>query len=253
MSTVDPVEARAQREAARIGSPAAAVGIVIGLALIALGAVLEVRALYGFAEFDALGETEEPPLAIFGMIAGLPLMLLGFFVHIAASRRFTGRLLSAPGVGPLSILFVGFAVGAWWGALSVPTSGALWLIPIGVTVLAVLFLLLGMTSRLRRRTRHNVLVHLVNHGRVAPAEIVEIPVIDPSSGGLLGPVTVKFTDANGVDRWVTKTGQWKERDLLKTGDPASVLFDPTAPDDTARIWVGPAGSSTAADFSRWHA
>jgi len=253
MSTIDPVDARARREAARIGSPGAAAGIVIGLAMIALGAVLEVRALYGFAELDARGGADEPPLAVFGMIVGLPLMIAGFFVHTASSRRFTGRLLSAPGVGPVSILFVGFAGGAWWGALSVSTTGALWLIPIGATVLALLLLLLGVTTRIRRRTRHEALDHLVAHGRITSGEIVEIPEIDPTSGGLLGSVTVMFTDAAGVDRWVTKTGQWRRQDLPKTGDPASVLFDTTAPDDTSRIWVGPPASRTAADFRRWHA
>ncbi|TAJ49842.1 MAG: hypothetical protein EPO52_02570 [Herbiconiux sp.] len=252
MSTVDPVEARAQRERARIGSPGAVVGIVIGLVMIALGAALEVRALYGFAEFDALGDSDGPPLAVFGMIVGLPLMIIGFFVHTGATRRFTGTLLSAPGVGPLSILFVGFAGGAWWGASSVSTTGILWLIPIGVTALALLLLVIGISNRMRRRSRNGVLAHLATHGRIVAAEIVEIPEIDPSSGGLIGPITVTFHDADGTARWVTKTGQWKRRDLPKTGDAASVLFDPGAPDDTSRIWVAPVGSTSAADFSRWH-
>lgn len=110
MSTVNPVEARRQREAARIGSTSAAVGMLIGLALIVLGGAFEVRALFGFAEFD--GQQNDPPLAIFGMILGLPMILVGFFVHIGSSRRFTGRLLSAPGVGPLTMLVFGFALGA---------------------------------------------------------------------------------------------------------------------------------------------
>jgi hypothetical protein len=253
MSTVDPIEARRRREAARIGSPAALVGVVIGLLMIAVGAALEVRALFGFAEFDGAGDTAEPPLAVFGMIVGLPLLIIGFFVHIGASRRFTGKLISAPVVGPLPILFVGLAVGAWWGVLSLPSPGAFWLVPIGLSILALAFLLLGAVVRARRRSQKDVLAHLLSHGRIEQGLIVEIPEIDPTSGGLLGTVTVKFTDAGGTDRWVQKTGQWPRRDLPVTGDPASVLYDPARPADTSRIWLAPLGSRTAADFTRWHA
>lgn len=252
MSTVDPVEARRQREAARVGSPGAVVGMVIGLALLVIGAALEVRGLFGLAEFDNMSEGDQPPLAIAGMVIGLPLILAGMFIHIGASRRFTGRLLSAPGVGRTSMLFVGLSIGAWWGVLSLPSQGALWLIPVGATLLTAAMLIAGVVNRIRRRTRRDVLAQLVARGRIAPAVVVEIPEIDASSGGLLGPVTVKFVDANGVDRWVTKHGQWKRADLPATGDAATVVFDPERPSDTSRIWVGPAGSSSAADFERWH-
>ncbi|WP_291049726.1 hypothetical protein [Herbiconiux sp.] len=253
MSTVDPIQARERRQAARIGSPAAAVGIVIGLLMILVGAALEMRALFGFAEFDAMGETDEPPLAIVGMVVGLPLLIIGFLVHLGSSRRFTGRLLSAPVVGPVSILFTGLAAGAWWGAFALPEPGAFWLLPIGLSVLSVLSLLLGAVGRARRRSQKDVLAHVLTHGRIQSGVITEIPEIDPSSGGLLGTVTVKFTDATGTDRWVQKAGQWARRDLPATGDPAAVLYDPARPGDTSRIWVAPAGSTTAADFTRWHA
>lgn len=253
MSTIDPVDARRRREAARIGSPGAGIGIAIGLLMILVGAALETRALFGFAEFDALGDTDEPPLAIFGMIVGLPLLIVGFLVHTGASRRFTGKLLSAPVVGPGSILFVGLALGAWWGVLALTSPGAFWLLPIGLSILAAIFLLLGAAGRIRRRSHQDVLAYVLTHGRIERGVITEIPEIDPSSGGLLGTVTVMFTDATGTDRWVQKTGQWPRRDLPATGDPASVLYDPARPADTSRIWLAPPGSTTASDFTRWHA
>ncbi len=252
MSTIDPIDARRRREAARIGSPAALTGVVIGLLMIAVGAALETRALFGFAEFDDMAATDQPPLAIFGMIVGLPLLIIGFLVHTGASRRFTGKLLSAPVVGPGSILFVGLAVGAWWGVLALSSPGAFWLLPIGLSILAVVLLLIGAIARARRRSHKDVLAHLLTHGRIEQGVIVEIPEIDPSSGGLLGTVTVRFTDAAGTVRWVQKTGQWPRRDLPATGDPASVLYDPSRPVDTSRIWLAPLGSTTAADFTRWH-
>lgn len=253
MSTVNPIEARRQREAARLGSTGAAVGIAIGLGLIVLGGALEVRALFGFAEFQGDGQPNDPPLAIFGMIVGLPTLLVGFFIHVGASRRFTGRLLSSPGVGPLTMLVFGLALGAWWGVVSVPNSRTFWLIPAALTVLAASMLIVGVRTRMRRRNRSEALAELLSRGRTVSGVIAEIPEIDPSSGGLIGNVTVSFVDSAGVARWVTKTGQWKSSDLPKTGDPASVLFDPARPDDTSSIWVGPAGSATVADFTRWHA
>ena len=252
MSTVDPIDARRRREAARIGSPAAMTGVMIGLLLIAFGAALEMRALLAFAELDSMGATGEPPLAVFGMILGLPLLIIGFLVHAGASRRFTGRLLSAPVVGPGSILFVGLSAGAWWGVFSLTSPGAFWLIPVGLSILAAILLLIGAIARARRRSQQGVLARVLAHGQIVPGVIVEIPEIDAASGGLIGTVTVRFTDAAGTDRWVTKTGQWPRRDLPATGDSASVLYDPSRPADTSLIWLAPLGSRTAADFTRWH-
>lgn len=252
MSLVDPAEARRRRAAARVGSRASLAWVVVGLVCIAVGAALLVRALFGFAELDASGDSGEPPLAVFGMVVGLPLVLLGFFTHIGASRRFTGRLLSAPGIGPGSVLFVGFAVGAWWGVASLADPGALWLVAAGATVLAVVSLAIGVVARARRRAQRAVLDQLVVGGRTTAGVITEIPEVDPSSGGLIGTVTVRFTDAAGMERWVRKTGQWRRSELPATGDPATVLHDPDRPGDESRIWVGPVGSATAADFTRWH-
>lgn len=252
MSTQDPVAAKQRRIEARRGSVGSLIGIVIALILVALGGALVTRALFGFAEFEISAETDEPPLAIFGMAVGLPLTLIGFFVYFGATRRFTGKLMSSPGVGPGTVLFLGLAAGAWWGALSLREPGALWLVPVGLSVVAVLFLLLGVVARLRRRGRRDALAQVVVSGRIARGEITDIPVIDPSSGGLIGVATVKFTDLAGVDRWVQKTGQWSSRDLPKTGDAAAVLYDPQRPADTSRMWIAPVGSMSAADFERWH-
>lgn len=250
MSTIDPLEARRRREAAAIGSPGALAGVVVGLAIIALGAAFETRALFAFGEMTA--ETTEPPLAVFGLAVGVPLLILGFFVHLRSVRRYTGRLLGSPVVGPLPVLLAGAAVGAWWGLSSLPAVDGWWLVPTGLAAAAVLLFAVGTAYRARRRAQQRVLARLVTEGRITAGRIVEISEIDPSSGGLLGPVTVTFTDHAGVDRWVTKSGQWTRAELPATGDPASVIYDPADPSDESRIWVAPEGSTTAADFLRWH-
>ena len=252
MSTTDPIEARRRREAATIGSPGALALVVFGLVLVAIGAALLARAMFGFAEIDETNPTAEPPLAVFGLAAGIPILLAGTFIQFGASRRFTGKLMSSPGIGVGPILFLGLAIGAWWGTASLPSPGAAWLIPVAVTIIAVLLLVAGVTMRARRRASRTVLEQLVLHGLIVQGVIVEIPTIDASSGGLIAPVTVKFTDAAGTERWVQKAGQWKRADLPATGDAAAVLYDPSRPDDTERIWVGPLGSITADDFRRWH-
>ncbi|MEA9986549.1 MULTISPECIES: hypothetical protein [Subtercola] len=155
-------------------------------------------------------------------------------------------------VGPGTILFAGLSLGAWWVTASLADAGALWLVPVGAAAVAAAMFGVGVTNRMRRRSRFDVLGQLVTHGRIAAGVIVEIPQIDPSSGGLIGQLTVKFADAGGVDRWVTKSGQWKRHDLPLTGDAALVLYDPERPADTSRMWVGPASSTSAADFARWH-
>ncbi len=226
--------------------------LAIGLVVIFLGGVLELRSIYGFAEFA--GHGDEPPAAIFMQIVGLPAIILGFFLSTGGARRYTGKLASFPVVGPGTVLFAGFAIGAWWGwsVLNDPNI-VLALVPIALTALALLAVVLGARKRSRQRARREVLASLVVSGRVVPGIITDIPEIGPESGGLIGVVTVKFTDTAGVDRWVRKTGQWKRAELPKSGDLAAVLFDPEDPGDINRIWVGPAGSATVADFRLWFA
>ncbi|UKB82581.1 hypothetical protein LF887_16375 [Chryseobacterium sp. MEBOG06] len=250
-NTIDPIEARKQRIARQKGSQAALLGVLIGHVMILLGGVLIARSIFGFLEQD-MTNSDEPPLAIFSMAAGLPFIICGLFVHISASRRYTGKLLSFPGIGPGPVLFTGIAIGAWWGALSLTKMGVLWIIPVILTVIAGLLLITSILLRMKRSAKYETLTRMITEGKIIPALITDIPEIDPSSGGLIGTITVKFTDVDGVDRWVQKTGQWKRSDLPKTGDAATVLYDPKQPENLSRIWVGPPGSTTIADFTLWH-
>jgi hypothetical protein len=250
-NTVDPIAAREQRAARQKGSRAGLAGIFIAHAMILLGGVSITRSIFGFLEQDMTG-SDEPPLAIFGMAAGLPFILLGLFLYTGASRKFTGKLLSSPGIGPGPVLFTGLAAGAWWGSLSLPAQGAVWLIPAGFTIIACLLLFIGILLKIRRSAKFNMLNIMISEGEIAEGLITDIPEIDPSSGGLIGTITVKFSDMDGVDRWIQKTGQWKRSDLPKTGDAANVLYDPRYPENDSTIWVGPPGSSTITDFTLWH-
>ncbi|AZA83501.1 hypothetical protein C1637_15420 [Chryseobacterium lactis] len=250
-NTTDPIERRKQQIARQQGSKTALLGILIGQAMILLGGILIARSIFGFLEQD-MANSNEPPLAIFGMVAGLPFIIFGLFVHFGSSRRFTGKLLSSPGIGPGAVLFMGLAIGAWWGALSLPAMGSLWLIPSILSIIAGLLLLTGILMRMRRSAKYVLLTRMIKEGKIVAAVITDIPEIEPNSSGLIGTITVKFTDMNGVDRWVQKTGQWKRQDLPKTGDMATVLYDSKQPENVSRIWVGPPGSATIKDFTLWY-
>lgn len=224
---------------------------MIGLLLIFAGGVLELRSLYSFFEFDANGD---PPLmAIFFQVVGIPVTLLGTLLTFGGAHRYTGKLLFFPVVGPGTILFAGFAVGAWWGRLAQKDPN-IWLaiLPMALATVAAIAAALGIGIRMRRRVNREALSVLLVSGRIVPAVIAYIPEIEPNSRGLIGPVTVKFTDNSGVNRWVQKTGQWRRADLPKTGDTATVLFDPQDPSNVERIWIGPPGAATVADFGLWH-
>lgn len=247
MTTTNPIEARRRRRQARIGSPRAALGIVIAVLMIFCGGTMMVRAQYSFA-----GGAPESGWGIVGMVGGLLLCIFGFGVYVGAARRYTGRLAAAPVIGPGTVLLAGFATGAWWGTLSHSLDGWLRLIPVGLTLLALISFGLGVKARARRRATRGVLNELVVRGVITPASITKIPEIDSSSVGFVGTITVQFTDSSGVDRWVQKTGQWERIDLPRTGDPATVLYDPVDPGNQERIWVGPPGSSTVTDFQSWH-
>lgn len=251
MSTVDPIQVRRQHEAARLGSTSSAAMFVVGLLILFIGAAIVVRSNYGFAEMAVAGD--EPPSAIFLMPAGIVMMILGTLISIVGTYRYMGRWAVAPVVGQGTVLLAGFAAGAWWGWAALAKPDWVWiLIPVALTTLAVLALGLGVIMRRRARTRRSVLAELVVSGRIVPGVIANIPEIEAGSGGLIGTVTVKFTDTAGVARWVQKVGQWRRPDLPKIGDGTAVLFDPQDPGNTARIRVGPPGSATVEAFSLWH-
>lgn len=257
MSTTDPVAERRRREAAKLGAPRYAVALVISGAVIALGAGVLAAMLLGFGAMDEFTEAAPFPWPGLGMVIGLPALILGFLAHTGFARKYTGRPLDYPLVGPLTLMLGGGAIGGWigWAGWFAPAGsrpgGLWWLVPAGLTVLAALSLASGAGSRIRKRAGRRTLAEVLVSGRITAGEATAIPDISPESNALLGEIVVRFVDDAGTERWVQRLGQWKRPELPKTGDTVAVLFDPAAPGDTKRIWIGPADARTAEDFSRW--
>jgi len=285
MSTIDPVQRRAERAAARQGSPGgilrhvvlqtlqfvAAVVFGMGLVVMAdLSRVTELNSVFGTWDSRLEGMIWAFPVGLMGMIS------LGIAVAFSAGR-ITGRPMSFPVVGPATVVLVGIALGftllapgmtppdqvgvrldpsfgdseAWgpaewiWYRLDVWGPALLW-------VLAAAAAALGITARLRRRARRDLLADLVATGALVPGEVTEAPMPSPEAANTIARITVRYSDQLGTVRWVEPTIAVRTRDLPAAGATVAVVYDRNAPGDVQRIFVGPADARTADDFRRWN-
>lgn len=247
MSTVDPQEQARTRANARVGSRGSLVWLAAVDLILVISAAGFARGLVAFSAVPAEGTDAPPAAVVLGMTVGLPLVIFGLFAHFGALRAYTGKALGrSPFPGIVSLLLAGGALGCWWGWRETE-SAVLW-VPILVTALALLSLVLGLLARNAHHASNRALEELLRTGQIAPATVTKIPELDPHSSGLLAAITVKFTDTEGTERWVTKAGTWLRADVPKVGDPATVVFDPSDPGNQQRIWIGRADATVAADF-----
>ncbi|PWD50660.1 hypothetical protein C8046_08330 [Serinibacter arcticus] len=288
MSTIDPARVRRERSQARQGSFGAAIGVVLGNLLILAGGASAGWATAGdtflgqfrdhaLNHFFAESPTDLGPSG-FDLVAlpvGIVLPIIGMFVLTAAARAYTGQIMSFPLVGPLTVWLAGFAAGLtariheWPPPLTVGVrvdesfgedevwSSTDWAwyhadrwIPWVAVGVALLSLVTGVIARARRAGRRRELDRLVLKGQRTIGDVTEIPTLTEGSA-LLAPWTVHFVDRSLTDRWVTSSGKFPRDDLPRVGDRVTVLYDPAAPGDRRRIYLGGLEAHTAEDFLRW--
>lgn len=253
MSTTDPAEAR--RELARSRRSGAVRWILIGDTLVVLGNALFSIGVYGlfglgFAQ-DSPTLEATMPIRIIAFGAGLIVSILGSFIHFSAARRHSGRPVGgSPFLGIVPLAVIGWAGGAWIGWAVFAPSSWIW-IPLVVTLAAVALVVLSARTRAADRRNREALSALVEAGAIVPGVVTEIAELSPGSGGLVAPVVVTFSDAQGIDRWVRKLGQWDRSEVPNVGDTVAVLFDAADPGNDKRIWIGPATADTPEAFTRW--
>lgn len=285
VSTIDPARVQREKVRARQGSVGAGIGVVVGdLIVLAGGAFTGVAMasdiLLGGLRDSALNHFfADTPDSSGADIAALPASimttLLGMFVVIAAARAWTGGRLSFPVVGPLTIWLAGLAAGLafgvhrWPAPLTIgvrtdpafgedePWSAVDWAlyraggwIPWIAVALALASLAVGVVVRRRAAARRRTLDRLLVQGWRARGDVTAIPTLTEGSA-LVADWTVHFVDRLGTDRWFTSTGRFPRDDLPVRGDLVSVLYDPTAPGDMHRIFVGGLEAVSADDFLRW--
>ena len=284
MSTVDPAQARAERARAWREGPASRVVLVGAAILLALFAILlgiGIMAMLDSSRITSLNSVFadwssdlDGLLWMFGVgLTGTILATMGMF---AAASAATGRSLSFPVVGPVTIGLIGVAIGVTiaapmltppltvgqrtdpvffehtpWGGGEWVWFAASWWAPLLAWALAVGSVVIAIVARARRRARRSTLAEVLSMGRIVDGVVTEAPIPSPESANLIGTITVRFDDHTGTARWTRCTGAWPVRALPAPGDRVAVVVDPASPGDERRIWVGPAGSTTIEGFTRW--
>ena len=284
MSTVDPAQVRAERATAWREGPASRivlvlVGVVLALSAILLGvgimAMLDSSRITSLNSVFADWSSDLDGLFwMFGV--GLTGTILATMGMMAAASAATGRSLSFPVVGPVTIGLVGVAIGVTiaapmltppltvgertdpvffehtpWGGGEWVWYAASWWAPLLAWALAVGSVVIAIVARARRRARRSTLAGVLATGLVANGRVTESPMPSPETSNLIGTITVRFEDHTGTPRWTTCTGAWSVSTIPGVGDWVAVLFDPADPGNERRIWVGPAGSTTIEGFTRW--
>ncbi|WP_223692363.1 DUF3592 domain-containing protein [Leifsonia poae] len=272
MSTIDPRVARADREARAAKGPRSALaGVLVLIVHIALwvaagyglGGLLDTFRLMGVNQVgtgwdSAYSDTFSMLWPIAAVFAG---SIFGFVVT-SRLRRFG---LVAAALAPFTTGTLGVAIGlalfipAWTpaqaygekvpflaGDPSEPWGFGSWVaywMPVWLPALfAVAFLLLllaALRAGVRAQAREKQMVDLAANGRRVHGTVTESVATGVEIQGMPRiRFTVRFTDTNGVDRWVTKKGTFPPASLPREGDPAVVWFDPLNPGDEKGIVVG---------------
>ncbi|WP_223690950.1 DUF3592 domain-containing protein [Leifsonia poae] len=282
MSTLDPAEFRRRKGGPKRGDPG-----VLTLALVA-GALEFVAAAvlgYGvawlldgfrivqlnsvFASWESTMPATSAVLPV-GVLAGA---LFAVAYHRGA-RVFAGDgragLVSAATIATVGAS-AGIALGCalWTAPLTVgvatdPVQGAdlpwgpwewvwysaeFWL-PVLAGVVALGAVLLSIRTAVERRSRDALVGALLVSGVRVTGVVTAADAGDRSTGAYRRvPVTISFVDRSGAKRWVTRQGTFPAARVPRVGAAVTVLYDPDAPDDRARLFVafGPGGA--VADFT----
>ena len=283
MSTLDPAAAHRDRLERQKGSTGAALAAVLfALLLVATGA-LAAYALAGILDTFRLMElnsvfsnwNSEMPGTTFLLPVGIVASIAAWALYAKWNHRFSGDATRFVGVGPLTLLLAGLAIGLWIGTASWtapdqvgmqidPTFGedevwgvgawifyaAQWWLPGLFGLLAVAAYFAGLGARRRSAGRSALIERMLLTGRRAPGVVTESTVPSGDSAWVLFSITVKFTDLSGTDRWVKRNVKYRTAEVPPVGAPVTVLYDPSNPGDTSRIFFASGPAATAADFRR---
>ena len=272
MSTVDPRILRAEKQE-RSRRSGRRVGVVIILGIVHAG--LWALAGYGFGQifdtmrlmainqvgdgWDSRFDGTMPILFIAGVVLGA---LLGFAVTGAA-----GRLLGMAGATLLPVFTgaAGIAIGLalfypeWTppesygqllgftdGDASTPWDTSAWIqywmpvwLPVVFGIAAVILLVAVVLTASGARRKAKRVAERVTTGRKVAGVVTEVLPTGMEINGLPRlQFTVTFRDLAGIDRWVTKKGNFSPAALPRAGDAAVVWFDPLNPGSEKDIAVG---------------
>lgn len=272
MSTVDPRIARAQRQEQEAASPTRKLadgGVVL------LHAAFWVLAGFGFVfMYDTMrlmstnqvgdgwtSRFESSGLEFLSMVGITLGSIFGFFVTSRLAHRGIGVASAVPIATGLLGTAVGMLIGLpnwtppqllgekngffdgdprepWgfgeWVAYFLPYWLPSLLALLGMAVVVLAF---ALSARGRRKSEH--MAELMQRATKTRGVVTEAIATGTEIQGMPRiQFTVKFTDNSGVERWVTKKGQFMPASIPRAGDAAVVWFDPLDPGTEKSIMVG---------------
>ena len=220
MSLTDPTLPRK----ARLGRRPSTLRVAVILAVLLIGGI---GIGYGWTGISLVGEFAEPPaLVIVGIVAGMPLTIIGGIVWSWTVLR---RADIGLGYGAAATL-----LGAGTGVILAGQT------IIGAVLLAVgvVFLILGLTAARARRSQEARDLETMRSGTLVTATVSDKGYdFFRESARILTTVTFTFTDLQGAQRWVQKPMVINQASPVIDGQQTRLWFDALHPDDTARIVV----------------
>ncbi|RDH98546.1 hypothetical protein DEU32_105141 [Curtobacterium sp. AG1037] len=284
MSTVDPQQARREREARFRRTPLAlAMTVLGGLLVVAAGAVggaaigqfvLVFRMMNLNSVFS---HSPDPDTALWAAPVAVVGTLVAAAVYTRWNHRWSGRTSDVAGIGVLPLWLVGAAAFLWWttqtqwpapdrvGTEVDPTFGhdqawsvgdwvwyaTVWWLPALVTVFAVLACVAGGVTRLGRGSRRARLTDVLQQGSRTTGEVTAVSgATTPDAARTLLRWTFTFVDLQGVRRWVERTEGFAPGEGPELGRAVTVLYDPARPGDRKRIFASTGKGQDPEEFLR---
>ena len=284
MSTVDPQQARREREARYRGSAVALTMTVVGAVLVAAAGavgglavsefVLRFRMMMVNSVFSDSPDPETHWWAVPGAVFGT---LVAVSVYAQWNHRWSGRTTDLVGLGPMPLWFVGATACTWWatttqwpapdrvGTAVDPTFGqdepwgigtwiwytSVWWLPGLLTVVTVLALVAGGATRVGRGNRRARLADVLANGRRTTGEVTAVSGgTTPDASRTLLRWTCSFVDLHGVRRWIERTEGFAHGTAPVLGGTVTVLYDPARPGDRKRIFTTTGSGDEPEDFIR---
>lgn len=284
MSTVDPQQARREREARYRGSTPALTMTVVGALLVVAAGVIGGLAVSDFVlRFRMMtvnsifSDSPDPETHLWAAPSAVVGTLVAVGVYTRWNHRWSGRTTDLVGLGPLPLWLVGATACTWWatttqwpapdrvGVAVDPTFGhdetwgvgswilytAVWWLPGLLTVVTVLALVAGGATRVGRGNRRARLTDVMANGRRTTGEVTAISGgTTPDASRTLLRWTFSFVDLHGVRRWVERTEGFTHGTAPVLGGTVTVLFDPARPGDRKRIFTTTGSGDDPEDYLR---
>jgi hypothetical protein len=214
----------------------ATAGIVLGVGIIGLGVAAAFASM--FMQRYRGGEKQPSVLAPLGVVA----VAIAITIH---AQTWTEPLEVGTQIDP------SFQTDEDWGVFSwIAYYANIWVpaLAIAIAVLVVRYAI-RYNRRLRLQTANRN--RLLTEGRRVAGTITEVTIVtSQNSEGhkttVGADIVVKFTDANGTDRWVKRRST--DRSAMPGPGVAMVLFDPLQPGDEDLIFVAFTAEPTPIDW-----